>query len=570
MAISPALQALMDKLAERKAASSPASAVSTNQFSANQVSIDSIPSISEAHNESLYHHPISGLPLNDKQSEFIQLALKGQSCVLIGAAGTGKTFTVQTMLHALIQSGMVPKYEDDSHAHLKHAQHGIIINAFTRRAVANIRKNLSADLAPSCLTVHAALEFQPEFYETMDPVSGEFKNSMKFIPTRDKHRPLSDTIHVCIIEEASMLGTELYRQLREALSSSCIFIFLGDIQQLPPVFGPAILGFKMIELPVIELTEVYRQAFDSPIISLAHRILSGNPMPLAELGEWNTKYKEKGLQFHPLKKRLHPEHLMPRIAAFFKSELDSGKLNTDTDVILMPFNKALGTIELNKEIAQHLTKQRGEVTHEIIAGFIKHYLAIGDRVLHNKEDAIITEIKKNPSYIGVGFRAASHTLDRWGYDTASGSSIEGEISADDFDFTIADADALLAVLENGEDRAERKNDSSHIITLEMLDGTKVTLNKSAEINQLLLAYALTVHKSQGSEWRKVYCVFHQSHNTMIARELLYTAVTRAREELYIICEPDTFVKGIIAQKVPGNCLADKIEYFKGKLDRKEY
>ena len=57
---------------------------------------------------------------------------------------------------------------------------------------------------------------------------------------------------------------------------------------------------------------------------------------------------------------------------------------------------------------------------------------------------------------------------------------------------------------------------------------------------------------------------------MIARELLYTAVTRAREELYIICEPDTFVKGIIAQKVPGNCLADKIEYFKGKLDRKEY
>ena len=217
-----------------------------------------------------------------------------------------------------------------------------------------------------------------------------------------------------------------------------------------------------------------------------------------------------------------------------------------------------------------MAKQRGEVTHEIIAGFIKHYLAIGDRVLHNKEDAIITEIKKNPSYIGVGFRAASHTLDRWGYDTASGSSLEGEISADDFDFTIADADALLAVLENGEDRAERKNDSSHIITLEMLDGTKVTLNKSAEIDQLLIAYALTVYNSLGSEWRKVYCVFHQSHNTMIARELLYTAVTRAREELYIICEPDTFVKGIIAQKVPGNCLADKIEYFKGKLDRKEY
>lgn len=563
---SPAIQALMAKLAERKAAKpQAASAVSANQ----ELIPLSIPSISESISSAKYHHPISGFPLNEKQASFIDLILQGRSCVLIGAAGTGKTFTVQTALHALIQSGLVPKYENDNHSHLELAQHGIIINAFTRRAVANIRKNLSTDIAPSCLTVHAALEFQPEFYETLDPVSGEMKNSMKFIPTRDKYHPLSDTIQFCIIEESSMLGTDLFAQLKEALAPNCSFIFLGDIQQLPPVFGPAILGFKMIELPVIELTEVYRQAFDSPIISLAHRILSGKPMPLPELAEWNEKYKGKGLQFHPLKKRLHPEHLMPRIAAFFKQELDSSSLNPDTDVILMPFNKALGTIELNKEIAQHLTIKRGEMTHEIIAGFVKHYFAVGDKVLHNKEDAVITEIQKNPRYIGINYKHASPSLDRWGYDTSSGSSLEGEISADDFDFTIADADALLAALENGEDRQERKNECSHILKLQMLDGSIVTLNKAAEVNQLLLAYALTVHKSQGSEWRKVYCVFHQSHNTMIARELLYTAVTRAREELYIICEPDTFVKGIVSQKVPGNTLADKIEHFKGKLARKE-
>ena len=53
---------------------------------------------------------------------------------------------------------------------------------------------------------------------------------------------------------------------------------------------------------------------------------------------------------------------------------------------------------------------------------------------------------------------------------------------------------------------------------------------------------------------------------MLQRELLYTAVTRAKEELYIICEPETFIKGILGQRVKGNTLAEKAEYFKGKID----
>ena len=84
-----------------------------------------------------------------------------------------------------------------------------------------------------------------------------------------------------------------------------------------------------------------------------------------------------------------------------------------------------------------------------------------------------------------------------------------------------------------------------------------------------MAYALTVHKSQGSEWKKVFVILHQSHNTMIQRELLYTACTRAREELYVICEPDSFVKGVNGQRIKGNTLAEKSAFFKGKLDSNE-
>jgi ATP-dependent exoDNAse (exonuclease V) alpha subunit len=286
---------------------------------------------------------------------------------------------------------------------------------------------------------------------------------------------------------------------------------------------------------------------------------------------WNSQHKEKGLGFHPIKKRLHPEHITPRIASFLKKELLEKRFNPETDTVLIPFNKGLGTLEMNKELAQFLTTQRGDLTYEIISGFNKHYYAIGDKVLYEKEDAEIISINRNGAYASFKHpKPASLTLDRWGFDMASKVDIEGEISQDDF--STEDVDAVLGALSfSEEDAKERKAEASHVITIRMLsNGEEISLSKASEINNLLLGYCLTVHKSQGSEWRKVYCIFHQSHNTMIARELLYTAVTRAREELYIICEPDTFTKGIERQKVPGNTIAEKAIHFQGKITRGDY
>jgi ATP-dependent exoDNAse (exonuclease V) alpha subunit len=326
----------------------------------------------------------------------------------------------------------------------------------------------------------------------------------------------------------------------------------------------------MLEYPVVELTEVYRQALESPIISLAHRILSGIEMPLSELSEWNEKQASRGLSFHPIKKRLHPEHITPRIASFLKKEIADGNLNIETDVILIPFNKGLGTLEMNKEIADYLTRKRQAETHEIVSGFLTHYYAVGDKVLYEKEDAEIISISRNSLYMGFKSpKSPSLTLDRWGYDTAKAKSALSD-ELDDDDFALENVDAILSAVTE-DDAKERKQEASHVITIRMkADGEEISLSKASEINSLLLGYCLTVHKSQGSEWRKVYCIFHQSHNTMIQRELLYTAVTRAREELYIICEPDTFMKGITRQKVPGNTLESKIEHFKGKTERGEY
>lgn len=552
--MNPALAALLAKAKERAALKPPPPPPATI------INLTPIAASLTAH----IHSSADGITYNENQQAFINTVASGQSAILIGAAGTGKTTCMKGALQSLIQNGHLPHYQNDGHKHLKDAQYGIIICAFTRRAVANIRKNLSNDLKANCITVHAALEYAPEYYDVLDPITNEYKQTMRFAPTRNKHRPLSETIRYVVIEEASMLGTDLFAELMDALPPGCKFIFLGDIQQLPPVFGPAILGYKMLELPCIELTEVYRQALDSPIISLAHRILSGKPMPLTELTEWNEKYSGKGLSFHPIKKKLHAEHITPRIAAFLKKEIADGNLDINTDMILIPFNKGLGTDEINKEIAQYLTLKRGEKTYEVIAGFQRHYLAVGDKVLVEKEDAEIISINKNSMYFGnIIPKPASVTLDRWGFDSNSMKSLEGEL--DNFDL---DVDAILASLNGAAgDKEERKNEASHVITVRMKEtGEEISLNKSAEINALLLGYALTVHKSQGSEWRKVYCIFHQSHNTMVSRELVYTAVTRARQELYVICESDTFVKGITSQKVKGNTLQEKAEYFKGRKE----
>jgi exodeoxyribonuclease V alpha subunit len=500
------------------------------------------------------------ITLNSKQSEFVRIAgTEGKSAVLIGAAGTGKTTTQRAVVQELIHCGHAGILSPGGHKHLRESTPGIVICAYTRRAVANIKRNLPADLQANAITVHKLLEYQPVYDTVIDENSGEERTKMSFQATRHRGNPLPSSIRTIIVEEASMLGTDLFKELIDACPHNPQFIFLGDIQQLPPVFGPAILGFKLLELPVVELTEVYRQALESPIISLAHRILSGKDLPGSEFPQW--KFKDQ-LTIHPWKKKIDALNALNTAGQFFIASQKAGVYDPEEDIILIPFNKSFGTDELNKIIANHLSHSRNEDVYQIIAGFNKFHCAVGDKVLFDKEDATIIRIENNPSYTGARPLRHSKTLDYWGYDSApeSGNSGVDPLTEDAMDFLLTQ----VAASDTGEDRVRQ---ASHKIVLQMNDSEQeVTVNKASEINSMLLGYCLTVHKSQGSEWRKVFFVLHQSHATMVQRELLYTGVTRAREELYIICEPETFMKGITGQRVKGNTLEEKAEFFKGKLN----
>ena len=498
------------------------------------------------------------ITLNSKQQEFVQTASLGKSCVLIGAAGTGKTTCQRAVTQSLIQSGIAGILSAEGHKHLFSGSPGIVICAYTRRAVANIRRNMPADLQNNCITIHKLLEYQPVYYEVTDDATGESKTTMKFEATRHGLNPLPPSIRVIIFEESSMIGTDLHKEVINACPHNPQFIYLGDIQQLPPVFGPAILGFKLLELPVVELTEVYRQALESPIISLAHRILSGNPLTVKEFPSWK---KEGAMTIHPWKKKISPEEATITLGMVFNQFHEKGLYDPEEDIILIPFNKSCGTEELNRIIANHLARHRNETTWQIIAGFIKLHFSVGDRVLYEKEDAVITKIEPNPAYAGVFPIRESKTLDYWGHDPSIHSPKEGE-NDDAMDFLLAQTAAA--------EKEDRVKKASHRVTVKLTDSEQeISIDSAGELNNLLLGYALTVHKAQGSEWRKVFFCLHQSHATMVQRELLYTAVTRAREELYIICEPESFVKGILSQRVKGNTLEEKAEYFKGKIDKQQ-
>lgn len=556
-----ALQIRMEKLLAEARARKEA-AQSTNNINTAQTEI------SEAVNETIIEtiqesNALQGtdrfgktITYNTAQARGIELISSGQDCVVIGPAGTGKTTIQKGATQALMANGSLKELNAE-HRYLAKTAPGIAICAYTRRATNNIRKNLSADLQQCCITIHKLLEYQPEEQTIIDPETGKEKTTKPFKPQRTKDNPLPETLTTIIIEEASMVSVELFNELVAACPHKPQFVFLGDIQQLPPVFGSAILGYKMLELPVVELTEVYRQALESPILSLAHRILSGNPIQPTELKSLNVKDK---LTLHPWQKKIEADSATSVLASFFIKALDKGIYNPETDGILIPFNKSCGTDELNKHIATQVAKREFKAVYEIIHGWKKSYYSVGDKCLYEREDAIIKSITPNPQYVGVMPRTESMDMDYWGNGQGGDDTDSGDI------------DAFLDHVSAGssEDGEKKQRAASHVIELFLLDSeTTVRIKSAGEIDALILGYAITVHKSQGSEWAKVFLLFHHSHATMLQRELLYTGVTRAKEELFVICEPDTFVKGINRQRIKGSTWQEKAEHFKGRLDQNE-
>lgn len=544
--------------------------------------------------------------LNEDQKLAVDLGTAGKSFVIEGPAGSGKTATQRILLQTLLASGKVKDLTSSS-KWLKAGNPAVLITAFTRVATSNIREAAPEKFKNNCINIHKAIEFAPtrEIQDVWNEDFGDYieQEVMRFRPQRNELYKLPD-IQVCIIEESGTLDTRLFLELVAALPSDCIYIFLGDLNQVPPVHGAAILGFAACELPIVSLTKVYRTGA-GPIKNLAFEILDGKPIHndrLLELQDSSTP--DSSLELVPMTKPHDGKKLNMAIGDYMKKEVLAGRYKVGKSIFLShlrtPNENKLNIAEINKHIAQAVQSMSKQTVYNLRAkgvGGGSYFFAKGDVVFYEKQYYMVADIVENQSYIGMygyDFLPPSVTLTRWGYDP---NVPKHDLSLDD---EISDEEFLEQ--EVGE---ENKNFLSHSLTLvpfeeevynkfisgevtELVDlddllmeslGTiaSIKITSPGDIAKVDFAYAQTIYAAQGSEWEDVYLAAPQQIMRYLNRELLYTAVTRARKRLVCFYEngregynirKGTFQTCIIRQAIPGNDLAAKQKYFRNTVYKK--
>jgi len=290
---------------------------------------------------------------------------------------------------------------------------------------------------------------------------------------------------VMIIDEMSMVDSLLFEALLRALKFNCNLIMVGDSDQLPSVGAGNVLK-DIIDskiVPTVELKEIFRQVESSKIVVNAHKIVHGEMIDLTD--------KSSDFFFF---QRLEYEDLQSLVVELVEKRLPEayGYDSFEDIQVLSPTRKGpSGTVELNKIIQAKLNPPLKDKSE------IKSYLytfRVGDKVMQTRNNYDILWKK----------------LDDEGDETEQGAGI--------FNGDIGRITALNRVLG--------------VITIDF-DGRICKYNTDM-LEDIELAYAVTVHKSQGSEFDVVILSAFKGYDKLYYRNLLYTAVTRAKKLLIIV------------------------------------
>ena len=371
---------------------------------------------------------VNPFPLSMEQKSALRCALRSKVAVITGGPGTGKTTLLRSLLMALDRLGIRPT-----------------LAAPTGRAA----RRLAEATGREAKTIHRILEYSPD--------TGQF--------IRGQLYPLRAGF--VIVDEASMMDLELASSLLAALMPNCGLLLVGDRNQLPSV-GPGSVLKDVIAsglAPVVELTQVYRQAGQSKIVTNAHRINRG------ELPEINNA---AGTDFFFIE-RASPEDVVTTIKQLVHQRLigNFGITGTGEIQVLSPMNRGpLGVHLLNRELQQLLNPQGRGVT-------------VGEREI--REGDRVIQLKNN-------------------YDK---QIFNGDIGR------VVRVDPARAMVDVAYEDSQASYDPG-------------------DVEELALAYAISVHKSQGSQYPAVVMPMHQSHYLMLRRNLIYTAITRAERVCVLV------------------------------------
>ena len=372
-----------------------------------------------------------GIVYTDEQLEAIKLALTSKVAIITGGPGTGKT---------TILKGILDLYKTLIASNKLRLEEQIALLAPTGRA----SKRMSEVTGVEASTIHRFLRWNKEANRFQ--INEYNKSSVYFV----------------IIDEASMIDTQLLANLLKGLSVSCHIVFVGDANQLPSVAAGDVLNdmIESKEIPVYALKNWHRQGTDSAIIPFAHKINEG----ILDEGLLNSK---EDLEFISC----DDGDIIKKIEKICKN-YNSAELQ-----VLAPMYKTRNGIDMLNTHLQKLWNAKGPVKKELE----------GNGVVYRENDKVIQLANMKDESVFNG------------------------------DIGIIDRIKLLGSKELYID----------------YDGNLVKYTKSM-ISNFTLAYAISIHKSQGSEFDVVLIPFTLEYRRMLYRKLIYTAVTRCKKKLILV------------------------------------
>jgi len=394
----------------------------------------------------------TSVELASAQQNAIKTALTSKICVITGGPGVGKT----TIVNSIVKILQAKKSK-------------VLLAAPTGRAA----KRMSEATGAPAQTIHRLLKYEPH--------EGGF--------THNERHPLKGDI--IIIDEVSMLDIPLAHHLLKAIPLTASVVFVGDVDQLPSV-GPGNFLRDLIDsdrVPVIRLTEIFRQAKNSFIITNAHLVNEGR-MPIFDSPQ------ESDFFFIAEE---DPEKVLATIKALC-SERVRKKFGFDPmrDVqVLTPMHKGLcGSENLNRELQATLNASGPSVQR-----FGRTY-RVGDRVM---------QVRNN-------------------YDKDVFNGDLGRVKRID----LVEQAVIVEIDEPGGKESTRE------IPYEFTD-----------MDELLPAYAISVHKSQGNEYPCVIVPLLTQHFVLLQRNLLYTAITRGKKLVILVGSKKALTIAIRNNKTAG-------------------
>ena len=397
-----------------------------------------------------------GIHFAVNQREAVKTALTAKVMLLTGGPGTGKTTTTIGMLHLF-----------------EALEKRVLLAAPTGRAA----KRISETTGREAKTIHRLLEFSPQ------------ENGFK----RNQDNPLETD--VVIIDEMSMVDLILMNNLMKAIPQSATLIMIGDVDQLPSVGAGNVLTDLIAsgEVTVVTLTEIFRQAQESYIVTNAHRINRGNFPQTTGPADRNFFFIEEE----------DPDRAADLICDLVGKRLPKhyGYHPMDDIQVLCPMRRGtVGSENFNKRLQEILNTS----SEEAIRG--GRNFRVGDKVM---------QVRNNYDY----------------------EVFNGDIGR------ITDVDLV-----------------DKLVTIQFPE--KRVAFDMADLNELVLAYGITVHKAQGSEYPAVVIPLMTQHYLMLQRNLLYTGITRAKELVVLVG-----TKKALGMAIRNNRVVDRNSFLAERLQR---